>query len=451
MKARLNVAFAWLLVDTIDLLCRPLLEFSEGRIYRVRDAHKGILMLGSPGEGKTTAMRTIMLALMRAGHGGIALVVKSDFTDDVLAVAKAAGRMADVVVLREDGEHRFNPFSVAKDATSAAAMMAEISDSLASEDDSRRGDDGDWRKQRDMLLENLCVVCLHLHGEITFARLREIYRTVPQTLSGVQALDFKTTPLGRMAHGDPESSPPFIRYAVEFLTRDFQMYPDKTQGSVRAMIMPVFHNFMRPSLAAIFGGDSTVTMDEVLNHRKILLADFPATESDGRCANAVLQYCFCKAAISPRRLTDAFLLCDEFQETAGRILIKSLSLFRQYRVSPVLVSQSIAAIEYRVGQAGCKTIVGLLHSVFFFAQNDPDTRKWAEEYIGNESYWKKSETKSEGKTSRTETEEYRPKVRRDKLSGLEVGHSYCCRKADYWKAKWRLKLSSSPNPIRVRG
>lgn len=446
---RLDAFLDFLKKAPVDPLSRPLLRFADDVIYDVAELHRGVLILGSQGEGKTTSLRSIIGAMMLAGFGGVALVVKNDFPEEIISIAKAAGRDKDVVVLRPGGVHRFNPFSGVEDTTYAAEMLAEISDGLGSQKPD--GDDG-WRQQRDMLLENLCVACLHLHGRMDADLLSSLYDMIPENTAGLETPAFKESPLARLRReaiaGD---LPSHIVAAAHFLCVKFPGYPDRTQGSVRSMVLPVFHAFSRPGIASIFRGDSTVDMDEVLNHRKILLVDIPATTREGKCANATLQYCFCKASLRLKRINDAFLICDEFQETAGRTLIESLSLFRQYRVSPVLASQSVTAVELRVGAVAGKTIAGLIRTVVFFGQNDTDTNEWAEKLVGDTYYWKQSYSNSDGKRSNSETKELRPKVRRDTFRRLKPLHSICTRKGEYWRARWPLKPRLKTLPVEIPG
>lgn len=451
-KLLLSLVVSWLRGPRADVLKRILLKFPANRVWRIGDAHKGLLMIGSPGGGKTTAACTVLLALMRAGYGGLALVVKNDFVAEFLAVANLAGREADVVVLSESSSHRFNPFDLIGEPSDAAKMLGEITDAIAGSESASRGENAEWFKQRDILLESLCVVCIHLHGEISFIGLEKLYAEIPRTTAKLQDPVWrKETQLGRMMDVPAHRLFDETRRAHHFLTRDFLDFPEKSQGSVRMMVQPVLNMMGRRRLATIFGGTSTIDMNEVLNHRRMLLVDLSATSDDGMAANAILQYCFCKAAKSLPRHTEAFLMSDEFQETAGRELIKSLSLMRQYRVSPVMLSQSIAAVENRVGAAGCKTIVGLLASVVFLAQNDPDTREWAEKYVGKEWRWEKSDTSGAGKTSITRTRVQRNKVDAAEFAELDPGHTFWCMGGKCWRVKWPKSPPRKKPTIRLQG
>lgn len=449
MEKFLKAAFGLLQVSRIDVEGRPLLDFSHGGLFRVRDGHKGVLLLGSPGSGKTTALRTLLVAMLRAGYGGVILIVKEDFVGDAMAAADAAGRSRDLIVLRPGGVARFNPFSACESALDAAALLVEVSDSQI-EGRTNLGE-GDWQKQRDALLQNLCIACEALHGEISFERLHALFRELPHSTSALSDAAFQKNALGGLYRRAREGAlARTAAQAVISLCHDFAGMPEKTQGSVRAMVVPVFQVFNLPALSEIFTGEPTVTIDDTLNHRKVLMAAIPRSREEQRAANAVLQYCLCQAAQTRPRKTDAFLVADEFQETVGGVLVRSLSLLRQFRVTPVLATQSLPAIEYRTGATGRKTIVGLISTVFCFAQSDTETRVWAEEYVGNEMYTKKTYSTHDGKMTTTTSREERPKLHRDRLATLKPGKCFRLKPGDYRRASWPERAPRGPTPLRIK-
>ena len=450
LKRFLNAAFGLVQVSRIDPLERPLLDFSDGGLWCVHNAHRGTLILGSQHSGKTTGGRTILSSMIGAGFGGVVSVVKNDLPEDVREAAKAAGRERDIVTLRAGGPERFDPFCACPGPLDAAALLSEIADSQI--DGEVRMGDGDWRRQRDTLLQNLCVACHAAHGKITFDRLRALYREIPGTRAETDGIVFRKSLSGELYHKAKEGALPYSEtQAVLSLYEDFPAMPDKTQGSIRAMIVPVFQVFTLPALSAVFSGEPTVDIGDALNHRKILLADIPESREEQRAANAVLVYCLCKGAQSLPRKTDAFLFCDEFHETVGPVLIRSLSLLRQFRVAPVLISQSLPVIEYRTGRVGRDAILGLVATVFCFEQNDVATREWAEKYVGDETVIKRTKNRHDGKTSFSETEEERPKLNRNRLSRMKPGHCFRLSRGNWWRARWSRKIPKGPTPLRIKG
>lgn len=436
----------------INPLERPLLVFPEGRKWLIRHAHQGVLMFGSPGRGKSTASLTLLRAFMLRRYGGLALVVKAEFVAEFLAVAKAAGRENDVIVLRHGDGRAFNPFADVRTPLDAATMIGEVSDAMASADgDSGIENAAEWKAHRKALLTNLCVVCLHLHGVISFRKLKELYDTVPYTPAGtLDPVWRRESPLGRVLDSVNAGMPSGVRDSLRFLTNKFPATPEKMQGSIRAMVDLALDPLCRSPLSEIFGENGVVSMEEVLNHRKMLLADLPSAGSeDGRCANVVLQYCYCRAAKSLKRHADSFLFSDECHYTAGREVIESLSLFRGYRVSAVMITQSVAILEQRVGKSGFKALCSPLETKIFLGQEDAETRDWMEKHIGKEWKWRRSRTDGDGRSSTTSVKELQDAVPAHEFAGMENGESVCSYGGKYWRVKWPLRPPSGGCPLHV--
>ncbi len=439
MKSLLKFAASLFAAHPLNPLDRELLDFSEGKAWTVGDAHHGTLLLGSPGKGKSVASRTLLYGFFKRGYGGLVNVVKPSLTADVLAIAEATGRTRDVIVLRPGGAHRINPFGAVPGPSDAAAMIGEVCDAQScAAGGSGIENAGEWRGQRDMLLTHLCVVCEHLHGTVDSAHLQELFESVPYTVAGRDDPAWRRDKvLGRLLSEVGASPPGPLAASLRFLTVTFPAYPDRTQGSIRSMVTLAFHDLTRSPLAELFSGEPTVSMDEVLNHRKILVVDVPAMSSTGgRAANAILQYAFCKSAKTLSRHTDAFLFADECQECIGRELMQSLSLFREYRISTVLITQNIAVLNARLGKAQGEELLELLSTMAFLGQGDAGTREWAARHIGKRWKTRYTDTRSDGKTSTSSTRVLEDKVHATEFADLRVGESIVSYNGKHWRAKW---------------
>ena len=199
--------------------------------------------------------------------------------------------------------------------------------------------------------------------------------------------------------GDNESS-----LAVEYFTRDYPNL-ERLQSSVAATVSGVVEYLRRQPLAGLFSGVSTFTMHDLLHAGKICVVGMPTQGSralgispvEGKIANAILQFCFCRAATQAQRESNVFLISDECQETVTRELMRQLAVLREYRTTTVLLTQNLAVLDARVGREAREGILGDIKTKVFLQQNHAETREWAAQQIGKAKFMRKSETTTWGK------------------------------------------------------
>ena len=93
-------------IESLSSLCSPtspspdhtLFTFDSGRCFTFAEGVRSTLVLGGTGSGKTTSVILPMLdALLRRGFGGVILDVKGNLGAQTRELAKACGRLDDVV------------------------------------------------------------------------------------------------------------------------------------------------------------------------------------------------------------------------------------------------------------------------------------------------------------------------------------------------------------------
>lgn len=456
MRRLLLAANRALVGKPVSPLSRPLLKFSAGHEWTVGHSHLGTFGLGSPGRGKTTMSKTLMLAFLKRGFGGLVCVVKASATADFLAAAELAGRRDEVVVLGRHSPHRFNPFEEIQNPVDVATLLGEVCDMVQASQGQSPGTttDGYWITQRDMLLYHLCIVGAAIDSAMDAQGLKSLLSGMPQSRAEVQDPGWRERSalwraLQKLGEGTPIAKEHTAAQA--FLTEEFVGFPDKTQGSIRSMVSGALHYLGMHPISEIFGGDSTVSMSEVLNHRKLLVVDLPALESlEGKIANLLVTFCFCRAAKrSIERLTDAFLLIDECQELPCKELMKSLAVFRDRRISTVLLTQNLGTLNSGLGKQNGENLCELMETIIALGQSHADTREWLTKHIGKHWKTRYSQTSSDGKRSTTSTREEVDKVSPTKFAELDVGESIVCFGKHHWRAKWPETPKRSKLPIRI--
>ena len=107
------------------------MDFRNGEVLSRRDLTESVLVMASVNKGKTTLLRTPACGMLRDGFGGLVLVVKGSLIEDFSTFARAEGRESDLIVLRPNAGHGFNPLEYETDPAEAAALLGELSDALA--------------------------------------------------------------------------------------------------------------------------------------------------------------------------------------------------------------------------------------------------------------------------------------------------------------------------------
>jgi type IV secretory pathway TraG/TraD family ATPase VirD4 len=392
----------------------PLLLFPSGRAFTLDDAFENVLFIGSPGSGKTSSAKTYYRALLKQMFGGLVLCVKESQIKEFQEVAQEYGRGADVILFGPKEKHVFNPLEGANigEATSLLVELAEVI--RARQTSGSTENEAFWRQQAEMALRNLLVLCRLVHGRFEISLLGGLFAARANTPNQVVdpawrqvSVMAEALNLARQrAEGDEEA-----RLAVEYFTQEFPSL-DRLQSSVAASVSGILEPLRHPPLAKLFGGKSTFSMRDLLAGGKICIVGMPAlgwdeekiAENEGRIANGILQFCFCRVATRGQRESNAFLISDECQETISGELMKKLSVLREYHIATVLLTQSLPAMDARVGREQRAAILSNIRTRVFLRQIDGETREWAAKEIGKCMVERLSENRTwgSGRTGRGE-------------------------------------------------
>ena len=364
----------------IDKLCEDLLsgrgEASGMALAQaVLEAWQG---LDKPG-------RLAFFTMLRERFGGLVLVVKQSQIGEFQALCRAENRESDCIVLAPGGPHTFNPLHGETSASEAAALVAELAEVLA--DRVREGGENDafWRSQLAIVLRNLFALSLVAHGKCDVVLAADLFDGRANSAAEVaDPLWLQSSPLAAaiaVARRHPENNE--ARMAADYFAKTFPSHGDRLQGSLAATVGSVFDHLRRSPLRELFAGESTFVMDDLIDNGKLCVVGLPALDSaDGRIANALLQYCFCRAATRRPRRYWSFLLSDECQETVSRALMRMLAVLREFKVATVLLTQNLAVLDDKIGETAREGLLGLMGTKLFGPQGHAATRQWAAEQIG---------------------------------------------------------------------
>lgn len=448
----LKKIFGWFWEPSPSADGLPLLSFRSGRALTCCNFMSSTLVTGSPGSGKTTLAQTILLSMLHAQYGGIVLVVKPALVRDVKSVAMLAGRLDDLIVLSAGGDHCYNPLDELSDPVEIVALLSELLEVMRDGDRSGVADERFWNDLRDIKLRLLCIVCRAAQGRVSVPALQALFHGLPREPGQVDDPEWRrSSKAWLILRPALESDDSDVKEAAERLVSAPSVANSKIEESIHALISVVLDRLSQEPLRSVFGRPSTFSMSDVVCRRKILVVDLPTLSSvAGRIANALCLFCFCRCATDGRATRDTFLLADEFQELVTPGFSRFLSLQRESRVAPVLLTQNLALLEARIGKAQAEALCGNMALKIFCRQDHAATRQWACEQIDKEWVTKRTYSKTAGSRksiSREKVREYR--VQSDELAILHPGESVILHNGQVWRAKWPHQPGATSGNVRV--
>lgn len=431
---------------TPDPADTPIVNFGQGRWLTRRNLTESVLILAGTNKGKTTLGRTLYRAMLRERYGGLVLCVKQSQVEEFRAACAAEGRLRDLLVLKPGSGHSFNPLLTESSSAEAASLVSELAEVLAERVRDGGESDAFWRAQLGIILRNLFTLCRLAYGRHDWLLAAELFDGRANTPAEIDDPQWRQrSPIAAaLAIARENSDDPDACLAVEYFSRTFPTHGDRLQGSLAATVSSVFDHLRRAPLRGLFAGESTFAVDDLFEHGKICVVGLPALDSaDGRIANAIMQFSFCRAATRRPRKHYSFLISDECQETVSRELMRKLAVLREFKVSSVMLTQNLAVLDDRIGETAREGFCALLGLKIFGPQGHAATRQWAAEQIGKRKVsvetrtTGRSYTKEGGRSTSTAVhEQWDYRVPPSRLAELQVGETICLRDGQVWLARW---------------
>jgi len=338
-----------------------------------------------------------------------------------------------------------NPLAGQTNPNEAADLIGELAEVLAEKVKGGGENDAFWRAQLTIVLRNLFTLCWCTYRRLDVIRAAELFDDRANHIAEIADPRWQETSrlaaALRVARKNQDDVGAGL--AVEYFEKTYPTHGDRLQGSLAATVGGVFDYLRRSPLREIFSGESTFSMDDLLTRRKIAVVGLPALDSvDGRVANAVMQFCFCRAATRGSDNTPTFIAADECQELVNREFMRKMAVLREFRVATVLLTQNLAVLDEKIGETAREGLCALMSTKVFGHQSHEATRKWATEQIGKRKMEKETKTKGSSgsnlsqSSSKSVHEEWEARIPPSRFSKLAMGETICLREGHVWQSRW---------------
>ncbi len=384
-----------------------------GLHWTVQDFCRGWLILGAVGSGKTVSgVRQILHQLFSnlPSFGGLVIDDKGTLHETVSAMAQSFGRKQDVMLLRVvdrslDPEakpvHRFN---LVGDRTIPFATYARCIVDTASSLGNRR-EQGFFRSAAQIHIAEGLAVLAALEYDVSLENLYHLLTDLDELREAVEQMT-----------GRPGCEA-LIKHFEKFLGQ-----PAEQLAGITGTITNYLHHFTTPEVAEVFCRDSTFSLSDMEKGKLVCLALPQRLQTERRFVGTLLKHLFYLQALrrfdrsaEERAACNLLLfLADEAQHfmTHSEDGVSDHSIVdvvREAGVAFIAATQSTTSFVPVLGAEASKVLTLNLRNRLLFTAADEEDAKASAEFVGKKQGYQESETRGDGRRSRTRhrQEQYR--------------------------------------------
>ncbi len=384
-------------------LDHPLLAFSDGDIWTVRDACEGTQIFGGTGSGKTSGSgRALALSFLRAGYGGLVLTVKPDECQLWEEYAEEAGRKDAILRFAPDAPWRFNfldyelrrPGAGAGFTENLVGLFTQVLEVGDRSSGSGRKEEY-WQRALKQLLRNAIELCKLATGRVSLPDLNAVVQSAAQTPTETRSQGWQEESrcFAYLDAADTRVTEQEARADFELTARywlgEFPALAQRTRSIIVSSFTGMADGFLRAPLRELFCTTTSI-VPELSQYGAVLVLDLPVKEFSelGQFAQVLFKLIWQRAAErrdvveNPRPV---FLWADEAQNFICREDLHFQATARGARVSTVYLTQNLpnyyAVLDPMRGKHEADALLGNLQTRIFHANGDRTTNEWAAESI----------------------------------------------------------------------
>jgi len=397
--------------DTVVLpwpLSLPLVRWSHDDVWTIGNAVEGTLILGATGSGKSSGSgRTLALACLRNGFGGIVLTAKADERRVWESYCREAGRLNDLVIFGPQEPWRYNFLNAELENKGDGAGLTENIVNLFSTvlEIAERGqgqgggreDEGYWRRALRQLLRNAVDLLVFATGRVSIPELYRMVVSTATSLEQVKSEQWKTNSFCFQCLAKADKATKSVAQLADFeivadyFLLEFPALSEKTRSVVVSTFTSMVDVLNRGILRELFCTTTNLT-PSATEEGKIILIDLAVKEfrEVGQFAQVLWKYAFQRSIerrdvqTNPRPV---FLWADEAQNFLTSYDFEFAATCRSARVATVLLSQNVSNFYATLGgnekaRTEADSLFANLNTKILHANGDAVTNEWSARLIG---------------------------------------------------------------------
>lgn len=428
---------SWALDDTVTKISGVDHQGISGEFpFTIADSCEGILALGEPGSGKTSAIaRHFALAYLKKQYGMVYITVKPTDLTWFTEIVRVAGREDDLVVFNESSGYKFDPFQYEMERASRGGGQVnstveniELLDSLINAGESGVKDAGFWRNSMHRLTNASCTILSLAQEKISIENLKELVvlsnesegiinhfkdlnaalydiktpeknkRVLIEEISGLMNRNFL---IECIMHAQDNSAGKIeeeheCKMASDYFLRQFSKISEKTRSTIIETLLGQLEQLNGRILKRCFTGgiSDDIRPENTFQEGKIIIIDFPPQSMgiSGKLAAGIYRIAWAKEMLRrechPASTKDrpVALIMDEFHASMFPDFEHAFqNTARSARVATLALTQNINAIKMSLGNSNveykAKNLIGCFATTIFASNSCSDTNRYASDKI----------------------------------------------------------------------
>ena len=389
-----------------------ILQLPGGDYLTLQDCFEGIHIFGAKGAGKTSGSgKTLAHAYLRSGFGGLVLCAKSEEAERWKTMAEDTGRSDDVILFGPDHAKGFNfiDYELTRGSEKAGSVsntyqiMQEAIETASP--NKVLGGDAYWRQKRGEVIQNLLQLACMTGEPLRWTAIASMLHSLPRSPEEVtdprwrEKSPYAKTLRKALTQLDPDDYGGHLDLEMidAFASEEFARLDPEPRSSVISMVTALADKFLRAPVRDLFMGETTVTPEDAMEGR-IIIMDMATSKygEPGHFSQVLFKNAYQRAMLrrtfSPHD-RPVFLWADEAHKFTSNFDFIFQTLDRESGVSTVYLSQNIQNYYHAMGdgsQAAAKALLGGFGLKIYHGNGEPETNRLASDAIGTHTVRKRS-------------------------------------------------------------
>ncbi len=385
-----------------DLLDTALLYWSAGNPFTIRDLLSGgVCITGRAGSGKTSSSgREIAQSVVKhRKSGGLILAAKPEDLDMWNDIFEKAGRKEDLLEFSPNSPLRFNflgyVLEMGGHTRDVTRCITTIGETLRASDTSG-GESADfWEREQERMIYNAVEVIRLSTGSVSAPAIQKFISSAPMSMAQITMSEWRDGFCNQCLANAFEKKQPGVEshdylLAADYWLSEFPAMAEKTRSSIMTGVMGVLHVFNTGIIRELISTTTTVSPDDMLAGKWIIVNMAPAEWGDmGALIAAGWKYLVQRRVLRRKAKDDAHVVviwADEYAQFVNSYDAHYLAQCRSHKGCMVVLTQSLhsyyMSMKGDTGRHQADALLTNFATKIFHALGDVQTAEWASGLVG---------------------------------------------------------------------